>query len=120
MKWSRQRFVRAAGGWVLLGLAGCGGDGGDGTATLPSGPGCQPITISDNHGHVFEVPEADLDATDDKVYTSVGIADHVHTITLTPTQLSDLKVGKEVAVTSSSASSPTWALHAHAVLLKCL
>lgn len=120
MKLSRQRFIRAAGGMVLLGLAGCGGDSGDGTATLPSGPGCQPITISDNHGHAFEVPESDLDATVDKVYTSIGVADHVHAITLTPAQLRDLKDGKEVAVTTTSVSSPTEPAHTHAVILKCL
>lgn len=118
MKLNRQTFVRAAGGWAALALAGCGGgDGGDGDTSLPGGSGCADRgAITGNHGHTVQVPQADLTSDSNKTYAIDGAAGHGHTITLTPAQLKDLAAKRSVTVTSSPASSDN---HVHSVTITC-
>lgn len=121
-KMTRQQFVRGMGGMTVLLMSGCGGgdsNSGSGGISLPSGSGCQASNILGNHGHALSIPTATLDATTNQVITSGGSSDHVHTVTLTPAQLADLKANKSVTVTSSSGGSVAFPAHTHSVVLQC-
>lgn len=121
---TRKTFLKAAsGGTVMLLLQACGGGGGgDGggstpTATPSTGTGSCSSTggaISGNHGHSLSIPRADLDSTVSRSYSILGTAGHDHTITLSATQLSQLKAGTAVTVTSTTDSA-----HDHSVSVTC-
>ena len=80
---------------------------------------CGATAISDNHGHTLTIPAADVDSTVTKTYNIAGIADHPHTITLTPVQLAQIKAMTSVTVSSSVDRSPIYATHFHAVTVNC-
>ena len=89
-------------------------------APPPPGPlSCGATAISDNHGHTLTIPAADVDSTVTKTYNIAGIADHPHTITLTPAQLAQIKAMTSVTVSSSVDPSPIFASHFHAVTVNC-
>ena len=89
-------------------------------APPPPGPlSCGATAISDNHGHTLTIPAADVDSTVVKTYSIAGIADHNHTITLTPVQLAQIKAMTSVTVSSSVDPSPIFASHFHAVTVNC-
>ena len=89
-------------------------------APPPPGPiSCGASAISDNHGHALTIPAADVDSTVAKTYNIAGIADHPHTITLTPVQLAQIKAMTSVTVSSSVDPSPIFASHFHAVTVNC-
>jgi hypothetical protein len=87
-------------------------------APPPPGPaaacGSAGAAISGNHGHQLVVPPADLDATTNMIYNIQGVANHNHTVTLTPAQLTQLKTpGMTVTVVSSDTG------HVHDVTVSC-
>lgn len=106
---SRKQFCASlAGATVTLWLQGCGGGGGDGggSSTPPptSGGICGAGTnnITGNHGHTLTILRAELDSATNRTYTlSVGNG-HSHTVTFTPAQLTLMKNGGSVTVTSSN------------------
>jgi hypothetical protein len=141
MKISRKDFLKVgalAGATVTLVITGCGGDddgggsGGTGGGTGGTGGGtggtaggtggsggsssspCTP-DITGNHGHVLDIPAADLDATDTKTYSIMGTSVHDHTVTLTAAQLAELKAGNPVSVDSSVAAA-----HSHSITITCV
>lgn len=85
----------------------------------PAPLSCGATAISDNHGHTLTIPAADVDSMVAKTYSIEGIADHPHTITLTPVQLAQIKAMTSVTVSSSVNPSPIFASHFHAVTVNC-
>jgi len=71
--------------------------------------------IATNHGHVLDVPFADLTATGDKTYDIKGTALHTHSVTLTEAQRKDIAASKTVIVTSTDGG----ALHTHTITITC-
>lgn len=117
---TRKQFLgQLAGGTVVVLLEGCGGGGDDyGMAPAPSPPppaaSCAAAGITANHGHALSFQKTDLDSMTDKTYSIAGSAGHVHTITLTTTQLAQLKAGSMVTVTSTVTDA-----HSHDVTVSC-
>jgi len=106
---------------VVLLFGGCGGGGDYASSSAPSPSpsaagtcGASGAAISGNHGHALTVPRADLDSTAGITYDIRASADHSHTVTLTAAQLSALKAGQMVTVTSSTTLS-----HNHDVTVTC-
>lgn len=137
MRLTRKEFLTVgalAGATVTLLLTGCGSDddgggsggagggtggsggtgGGTGGAGGSSGSPCTADIVG-NHGHVLDIPAADLDSTDAKTYSIQGSSVHDHTITLTPANLADLKAG-----TSVSVDSTVEAAHSHSITITCV
>jgi hypothetical protein len=141
MKLTRKEFLTVgalAGATVTLLITGCGSDddgggsGGAGGGTGGSGGGTggtgggtggaggssgSPCTadIVGNHGHVLDIPAADLDSTTPMAYDIQGTSVHNHTVVFTPTQLADLKAGNPVSVDSNVAAA-----HSHSVTVTCV
>jgi hypothetical protein len=136
---ARRSFFGSMGAFALL-LSACGGsDDSPAPAALAPTPAppppapapapappppagalsCGATAISDNHGHTLTIPAADVDSTVVKTYSIAGIADHNHTITLTPVQLAQIKAMTSVTVSSSVDPSPMFASHFHAVTVNC-
>ncbi len=68
-----------------------------------------------NHGHVLIVLRSDLDSTTAVSYDIQGNADHAHTVTLSAAQLTKLKTGASVTVTST-----TTEYHEHVITVSCI
>jgi hypothetical protein len=62
------------------------------------------------------IPSADVDSTTSKTYSILGVATHDHSVTLTPAQLSMIKVMTAVTVTSTAGGTPS---HMHDVTCNC-
>ena len=116
---SRKRFVETmAGGSALLLFSSCGGGGYGGSTTMQTSS-CG-ATISANHGHVLTIAVADLDSPTAKTYDIMGTSTtHTHTVTFSPAQLTQLKAGTMVTVTSS-APVPVLDGHMHSVAVSCI
>ena len=111
---SRKLFLtQLASGSFILALHGCGG-GGDSAAPAPApapspapsppppAPAiCGAFTFSANHGHTLSIARTDLDSTVARTYSIAGSAGHNHQVTLSTTQLAQLKAGMAVSVTST-------------------
>jgi hypothetical protein len=97
------------GSWAL---AGCGGGGSD-TPPAAMSAGCN-ATIAGNHGHMLAISASDLNSLVDITYDIHGSADHTHSVTFTAAQLSQLKSGTTVSVTSSTTLG-----HEHAIGERC-
>jgi hypothetical protein len=104
------------------GTGGTGGSGGTGTGG-GAGTGAQACSdplaemqLSDSTGHVHTVTIAasTLNSTTAQMFPTSVTAGHQHTVTLQPADLSALKSGGSVTVTSSVAD-----LHAHMFSVSC-
>jgi hypothetical protein len=71
-------------------------------------------SITDNHAHSLVIPVADLDSSSPKTYSIIGLSDHDHQVTFDAQQLTDLKAGVSVKVTSTMHET-----HDHDVTVKC-
>ena len=72
------------------------------------------MQITGNHGHVLNVPVADLTSTVAVTSAIRGSADHSHDVTLSPAQLAALRAGGTVTVSSTSTLG-----HSHDVSEAC-
>jgi len=70
--------------------------------------------VGKNHGHVFVVAIADVQAGVDKIYDLSGKAAHPHAVTLTAEQMRALRTGEVLRVRSSESS-----LHSHRLWVRC-
>ena len=68
------------------------------------------------HTHHVVVAASALDATTAQTFTTDAIPGHSHMVTLEPAQLTTLKGGGTVTVTSSSAGTPA---HTHMFMISC-
>src|SRR5437763_2103893 len=94
------------------GTGGAGGGGGNGTAACAD-PLPEMQSQSD-HVHTVTIPASTLNATTAQTFnTSVALA-HMHMVALDPSQLSTLKGGGTVTVTSTVASA-----HTHMYTISC-
>jgi hypothetical protein len=114
MSSTRKTFLLqiVSGGGLLV--MGCGGGGDSSPAQQPAGGGCN-ATIAGNHGHVLNIPTADLSLTVAMTYDIHGSADHTHSVTFSAAQLAQLKAGTAVTVTSSTTFG-----HEHSISESCV
>jgi hypothetical protein len=111
---TRKQFLEAtAGSGALLLLQACGGGGYDDPPQRMQ-CGASGADIGGNHGHALTIPTADLGAVTERTYDITGTAGHAHTVTFTPAQLQELRLGRTVTVMSSTGSG-----HQHAVTADC-
>ncbi len=99
-------------GSVLLLLKACGGGGSSSVAVPAAVCGADGSAITGNHGHTLNILRADLDSMVAKTYSIRGTATHDHTVSLSVSQLQELKAGNSVNAVSSIGD-----LHAHAVVI---
>lgn len=104
-------------GGAATGGAGTGGAATGGGATGGAG-GAPPAecteSIALNHGHVLDVPLADVMAGTDKIYDIMGSSMHTHTVTIGASDFALLAQGMTVMLVSS-----TGAMHTHTVTVTC-
>ena len=74
------------------------------------------IIIQDNHEppHELVIPAVDVAACEARTYEFTGLADHTHTVTLTPEHIAVIDQGGSIEVTSSEAQG-----HTHTVWSDC-
>jgi hypothetical protein len=74
------------------------------------------VTIGSNHGHVMNVPIADITADVGKDYDIRGTnTTHTHTVSLSKSDFDSLKLNQGVSVQSSAASDG----HSHSIVVNC-
>ncbi|WP_434427401.1 hypothetical protein [Nannocystis pusilla] len=74
------------------------------------------VIIQDNHEppHELVIPAVDVAACEARTYEFTGLADHTHTITLTPEHIATLDQGGSIEIVSSEAQG-----HTHTVWSDC-
>lgn len=74
------------------------------------------VLIQDNHEppHELVIPADDVAACEARTYAFTGLADHTHTVTLTPEHLATLDQGGSIEIASSEAQG-----HTHTVWSDC-
>ena len=123
MTMTRKEFLRSVmgvgvGAVGIAALAGCGDDGS--SQPIDAGPTVctNPQTvIQSNHvpPHVLMVPFADVDAGASKTYTFTGNADHAHNLSISAAQMTQIKGGQTLSLTSTSSLA-----HTHNVTVMCV
>ena len=109
MEISRKRFIESLASHRALLLV----QAAAATTNEPAPPSACGVTITNNHGHVLSIASADLISTVAKTYaTFKRTADHTHNVTLSPTQLAQLKAGGSVSVTSTQTNQ-----HSHPITI---
>ena len=94
------------------GAAGTGGGGGN-TAASCSDPLPETQSVSD-HTHTLTIAASTLNATSAQTFDTGVAAGHMHAVTLEPAQLTTLKGGSSVMVTSTSSVG-----HTHVFTISC-
>jgi len=122
MNITRKDFLRSlvggATGIVAIGfIAGCGGDDGGSEAPDAAGASCTTPTssISSNHGHVFAITLADVQAGTAKSYDIMGTSPHSHSVMVNATQMGQIKNGQTLNIDSSVGAG-----HSHTVTIMCV
>lgn len=128
---NRKTFIKTATAGALISipvvsLLGCSGSD-DGNSSNPNNnPNPNPqanclqngtvTAISSNHGHSLTVSKEDVNAGVEKSYTlSQATTDnHIHEVTISATQFSNLKSNNQITATSTSDTG-----HSHAVTVSC-
>ena len=64
-------------------------------------------TVNSGHSHTAELPEADVDSTQNRTYSSSYSSGHIHSVTLTAANYETLRTSGEVTVTSATVSGHT-------------
>jgi len=120
---TRKRFLLSLfGSTAAVLLDGCGGGGSSYSSPMPPPPPapapaatCSDTAISGNHGHSLSFAKTDTDSLSAKMYSIMGAAAHDHSVTLSTSQLAQLKAGTPVTVTSSAFTDG----HTHDVTITC-
>ena len=117
MRITRKDFLRLAlttGGAALA--AACGGS--ESTPQRPAG-NCLAngtgASISGNHGHVLNVPKADVMAGAEKTYDIEGSAGHSHLVTLSAADMTTLQQNMQAQRVSTVELS-----HSHTITVFCV
>lgn len=115
---NRREFLMVLGAAVIaapaaVSLPGCGGGGGDSAPAAATGFNAAS-SVDFQHSHTITIPFTDLTSppSGGAQYTSDG-ATHVHTVTLTQQQLTDINNSQTVAVVSNADASGhthTWTI----------
>jgi hypothetical protein len=98
------------------GAAGTTGTGGASAATCNDPLPETQVADSSGHTHMVTIPASALNSAAAMTFTtsSAGTSPHMHSVTLEPAQLTTLKGGGTVTVTSTVAD-----LHAHMFTVRC-
>jgi hypothetical protein len=99
-------------GGSSTGAGGSGGGGGQVTCDNPLA--AAQTSDSTGHTHTLTVAASVLQATTPQMFTTSSSGAHTHTVTLSPTQLTTVRNGGSVTVTSSSDNG-----HSHAYEIAC-
>jgi len=75
---------------------------------------CATPVISANHGHALVLPQADIEAGEEKTYSIKGSSGHDHLLTVTEAQFAVLAGGGSVTIVSSNDAG-----HTHSVTVRC-
>lgn len=97
------------------GHAGSGGGAGT-TGTASCADPLPEVQAASDHTHMVTVPASTLDSTTAKTFDTSAVLGHMHMITLEPAQLTTIKGGGSVMVTSTSAGTPA---HTHVFTISC-
>lgn len=119
MTMTRKQFLQTVGVGVgavgVAAIAGCGDDGGGTTIDAAPNVCTSPSTsIGSNHGHTISVTLADVEAAANKTYDVSG-GGHTHSLTITAQQFGQIKDGRTLNITSTSANG-----HSHIVTVMCV
>ena len=104
----RREFIGAAATALLAGVAiqltGCYSNDGYGTSPTPSSGVNGSIAAPDteNHGHVANLTQTQVDAGAAVSLDISGVAGHSHTVDLTVQDMTDIKAGKKVVKAASN------------------
>ncbi|QED38973.1 hypothetical protein FK178_15165 [Antarcticibacterium arcticum] len=126
----RKTFIRKTTAGLIIGLPvvsmfSCSSGSDDGPSPSPS-PSPNPqanclqngtqSAISANHGHTLTVSKEDVNAAVEKSYTlsQASTDNHIHEITISPTQFNTLKANNSISVTSTNQAG-----HTHSVTVSC-
>ena len=100
---------------VVITVTACDDDGGPVTVG-PGGFGSGEIgTISENHAHTATVDSVQLAAGNAVSIDIRGGADHPHTVTLSATEVGQIRDGQRVTTTSTTDASAAFGTHSHTV-----
>ncbi|HXU01891.1 MAG TPA: hypothetical protein VN903_13050 [Polyangia bacterium] len=97
------------------GTNGNAGNGGTGTAAGCTDPLPETQAAAD-HTHTIMIPASTLDMTTAQTFDTSAVLGHMHMVTLEPANLTTLKGGGMVTVTSTSAGTPA---HTHMFTISC-
>lgn len=118
----RDFFIRVGGvalaAPVALKLGACSEDDSEPAVDAPPQATCENgtnVTIGTNHGHELTVPQADIDAAEEKTYDIQGTSAHPHTVTITPADFQTLQETGTVTLESTNDAA-----HTHAVTVTCV
>ena len=98
---------------VVITVTACDSDGGPVTVG-PGGSG-EAGTISANHGHTATVESVQLTAGNAVSIDIRGSADHPHTVTLSATEVGQIRDNQRVTTTTTTDASAAFGTHAHTV-----
>src|SRR5262245_3503932 len=118
MTMTRKQFLKSVlgagvGAVGVAAVAGCGDDGGGvDMMTVCTSPN---TVIQSNHGHVMMVTLADVEAMANKTYDITASAGHTHMVTITAAQFGQIKSGRTLTLTSTTAVG-----HSHSVTVMCV
>lgn len=128
----RKTFIRKTTAGLIIGIPvvsmfSCSSGSDDGPSANPNpNPNPNPqanclqngtqSAISANHGHTLTVSKEDVSAAVEKSYTlsQASTDNHIHEITISPTQFNTLKANNSISVTSTNQAG-----HTHSVTVSC-
>lgn len=99
---------------VVVTVTACGSDGGP-VNVGPGGGGNEVGIISDNHAHTATVLSAELTAGNAVTLDIRGNADHPHTVSLSATEVVQIRDGQRVSKISTTDPSAAFGTHQHTV-----
>ena len=98
------------------GTTGSGGAGGTSAAACADPLPAPQTADGTGHMHMVTIQASTLNATTAQTFTTNVIGMHMHDVTLQPADLTTLKGGGSVMITSSSAGTPA---HTHVYTVSC-
>ena len=98
------------------GHAGGGGHAGTGNGAASCTDPLPEVQAPADHTHTLTIPASTLDMTTAQTFNTNAVLGHMHMVTLTPADMTTLKGGASVMVTSTSAGTPA---HTHVFTVSC-
>ncbi|MGH9238160.1 MAG: hypothetical protein ACRD3G_08990 [Vicinamibacterales bacterium] len=100
---------------VAITVTACDDDGGGSVIVGPGGSGSETGAISANHGHEAIVSSGELTAGNAITRDIRGSADHPHIVSLSATEIVQIRDGQRVTTTSTTDASAAFGTHSHVV-----
>lgn len=99
---------------VAITVTACDDEGGR-VIVGPGGSGSESGSVSANHGHVSTISSAELTAGNAISQDIRGSADHPHIVSLSATEIVQIRDGQRVTTTSTTDASAAFGVHSHVV-----